>query len=382
MIVLTEEQQKAHDRIVQWSKKPTECLTLGGLAGTGKTTLLGALASTLKSQGKRLAFCTVSGKATAVLKTKLAGILGEQDFCGTIHKLIYALVGKERQKNGRDELYFNVRDEIKLPYDLIIVDEASMLNEWIYNDLRDLGLPIIAVGDHGQLPPVKGSFNLMASPHIRLETIMRQGEGNPIIDVAMNARTSGKIEFGGFGPNCQKTRELKVLHGHDFASLDSIMICAINRTRVRMNDFAREKLGRGGKYPMVGEPVICLYNNHKRGIYNGNIGVVIAVHGMSVAEDNKTHVLFVDIDFGDFIYSHKINADQFGREYTQINEDIDDVDYFDFAYCITCHKSQGSEWKNVLVLEEGEFMFRDGMWNRWLYTACTRAKDKLTIYKK
>ena len=58
------------------------------------------------------------------------------------------------------------------------------------------------------------------------------------------------------------------------------------------------------------------------------------------------------------------------------------LDYFDFAYCITTHKAQGSEFKNVLVIEEGDFMFKGDLWARWLYTAVSRAREKLIIYKK
>lgn len=374
MITLTPEQLKAHDHVLDWLKSRGKLLTLGGYAGVGKTTLTAAIARTLKGDGRRLAFCTVSGKASTVLKAKLGQVLGEGDYCGTIHSLIYQLIGKEKLRSGRTELYFDAKQDAKLPFDLLIVDEASMVNEWIYRDLSAYGIPILAVGDHGQLPPVKGTFNLMENPAIRLETIMRQAEGNPIIAMSRQAREEGMITYGDKGEGCIKTRDTKVLHEHDYGR-DSIMLCGINKTRVRMNAFARDRLKIADPCPVVGEPVICLYNNRKKAIYNGNIGILDQIESIECGYE-------VRIDFGDFNYFGWADHTQFGREYTHVDDKLEDIDFFDWAYCITTHKAQGSEWKNVLVIEEGEFMFKGDLWRRWLYTACTRAKEKLIIYKR
>lgn len=389
---LTAEQRKAHDSIMDWVKAPQiwlinghKCATLGGYAGTGKTTLVGVLARALKAQGLKLAFCTVSGKASTVLKSKLGDCLTDFDYCGTIHSLIYRLIGKERMKNGRTELYFEANEGAKLPYDLIVVDEASMVNEWMFNDLAAHGIPILAVGDHGQLPPVKGSFNLMAQPVIRLETIMRQAEGNPIIQMALRARQEGCITYGEYGYDCVKTRDIKALHQHNFADQNSIMLCAMNKTRVRMNSFAREILKRNNpipekNIPIVGEPLICLYNHRAKSIYNGNIGILKSIKPEKA--DGGIDVYDVEIDMGDSLFQNHIDPLQFGKEYTSVDEKTDDLDFFDFAYCITTHKAQGSEWDNVLIMEEGDFMFKNEMWNRWLYTAVTRAKKRLVIFKR
>lgn len=377
-VTLTAEQQRAHDYIIDWVKsRRNGLLTLGGLAGVGKTTLLGEVASTLKRGAKRVAFCTVSGKASTVLKSKMKEHISPEDYCGTIHGLIYILVGKKELRNGRTELYFQESGgTLAASYDLIIIDEASMVNEWMFNDLASHGVPILAVGDHGQLPPVKGSFNLMEDPDIKLETIMRQAEGNPIIKMAHMARAEGVIKYGDYGAGCFKTRDTRVLHDHRYNDLDNIMLCAINKTRVRMNTFAREKLAIASPKPVPGEPIICLYNNRTKKIYNGNIGVLTHIQ-----DDPLGDSYYVNVDMGDFFYDGEIEPQQFGREYTKVDEESDN-DYFDWAYCITTHKSQGSEWKNVLIVEEGEWMFKGDLWRRWLYTAATRAKERLIIYKR
>lgn len=378
-ITLTPEQQRAHDHILDWANlRKNGLLTLGGLAGVGKTTLLGEVAATLKRGAKRLAFCTASGKASTVLKSKLKDSLGPEDYCGTVHGLIYKLVGKERMRNGRTELYFSANIEKILPFDLIIIDEASMIPEFMFRDLSSFGIPILAVGDHGQLAPVKSSFNLMADPEIKLEKILRQAEGNPIIKMARIAREEGKIQYGDFGQGCIKTSETKFLHQHSYGDINSIVICALNKTRVRMNSFAREILKIQSNTPTVGEHLICLYNNHKKMIYNGNIGTLKEIKHSII--DNK-NIYEVVIDMASHFYSGDIVADQFGKEYTNVDDGIDDVDYFDFGFCISCWKAQGSEWNNVLLIEEGEWMLKEN-WPRFLYTAITRAKERLIIYKR
>lgn len=375
MITLTEEQKRVHDYICDFVlTKKGKLLTFGGVAGVGKTTTVAEIARTLKKSNKRLAFCAISGKASSVLRSKLTEILTPDDYCGTIHSLIYRLIGSEKLKSGRTELYFEADSGRELQYDVIFLDEASMCDEWTFKDLSNYGVKIVAIGDHKQLPPVRGKFNLMADPELKLETIMRQAEGNPIIKLSIMARNGDPIPYGDYGQGCIKTKELKVLHDHNFRDLNSIMLCALNRTRVRMNNFAREKIGNVVSYPVEGEPVICLFNNHKRMIFNGNIGMVNQISEL----DDVSYA--VNIDFDDFTYSGEISKSQFGQEYTNISED-QDFDYFDWAFCISVWKAQGSEFRNVLLLEEGEFFIKEN-WPRFLYTAITRAKERIVIYKR
>ncbi len=115
-------------------------------------------------------------------------------------------------------------------------------------------------------------------------------------------------------------------------------------------------------------------------IYNGNIGVLQSLN-MSFGDAGQ-EVYDVEIDMGDFVFRNYIDPQQFGKEFTSVDEKSDDVDYFDWGYCITAHKSQGSEWDHVLVIEEGEFMWKGDLWRRWLYTAITRARERLIIYKR
>ena len=151
---LTNEQQIAHDRVLDWYRSSLSphapIFTLGGYAGTGKTYTISQISKTIKEHGLKIAFLTFTGKASTVLNKKIQDILTEDDYCGTIHGLLYHLEGKNEKTK---ELYFEKKDK-DLEYDIIILDEASMVNQKILDDLKSFHIPILAVGDHGQLPPV------------------------------------------------------------------------------------------------------------------------------------------------------------------------------------------------------------------------------------
>ncbi|KKQ71073.1 MAG: Exodeoxyribonuclease V, partial [Candidatus Shapirobacteria bacterium GW2011_GWE2_38_30] len=148
----------------------------------------------------RVAFASFTGKATRVLRGKLAEMetVYKEDSIGTIHSLIYSpIVDTKKNIVG-----WKKKDEIEA--DLIVIDEGSMVDGTIWGDLVSYGLPIVVVGDHGQLPPIRGDFNLMERPMVKLEKIHRQAEKNPIIKVSMLAREEGKIPFEKFGNGVEK----------------------------------------------------------------------------------------------------------------------------------------------------------------------------------
>src|SRR5574342_964575 len=195
-ITLSEDQDRALNKIVDWWKyskvrikddseniKLAESfITLGGFAGTGKTTIMSELRKAIDA--KYVNFMALTGKATLNMRKKLyaSNVMKSQDECTTIHKFMYSPIIDE--KTGQIKEW---RKSPKRTPDLIIIDEASMVNREIWNDLVSIGVPILAIGDHGQLPPIqKGDpFNLMENPQIRLEKIHRQAEDSPIIRFSM-----------------------------------------------------------------------------------------------------------------------------------------------------------------------------------------------------
>src|SRR5262249_13888327 len=155
--------------IEQWRKTRSKpYLTIGGYAGTGKTTLICRLAEMWPDA----AVVTFSGKAASVLVEK--GVAKAR----TIHSLIYIPLRGARGKGVR----FQRRHTLP-GVSVIIVDEASMINDELYDHLMTFRLPVLFVGDPGQLEPIGSKFNLMCNPHITLNEIHRQARENPILGV-------------------------------------------------------------------------------------------------------------------------------------------------------------------------------------------------------
>ena len=392
-IKLTGDQQLAFNKIMDFVKSESnapQCLTLGGYAGTGKTTLLGVLCHQLKLDGLRLAFCTMTGKASNVLRQKISPFLDwEVDFCGTTYGLIYKCVGQNEEKQP---IFMRHEERMQnLKYDLIIVDEASMVTKRIFDDLVSCGIKILAVGDHGQLGPVEGNFNLMERPDIRLETIMRQAEGSAIIKCSLMVRERGFIPHGNYydddgthsvqkmtlwdgGSNILRNYfdDVKMVRGYD-----SIIICGRNKTRIEYNEQAR-----GGRHdPRAGDKIICLANDYDRYVFNGSIGII--KKASALIKDcpylSMPHYqIEADVDGQD--YSREILADQMWSEKT-LQEYWEEFGLWTYAYAITAHKSQGSQWTDVILIEEPVGETEDKR-RRWLYTAITRSSKRLTIIQK
>ena len=167
MITPTPEQLEVIDFAVKRIKNRERITTIGGFAGTGKTSITGFIVDALRPHS--IAFVCYTGKAKSVLENKLktTNSLRAGDFIGTIHSLVYSPIAKEKktEKNGREYIKvgveFTTKNNLEGKYFAIIVDEASMVDQYIFEDLLELGLPILAIGDHGQLPPVASKFNLL-----------------------------------------------------------------------------------------------------------------------------------------------------------------------------------------------------------------------------
>ena len=382
---LSEDQQKALAKLLAWYTDPAkpQFITLGGYAGTGKTTLIAIFKNELLKLDKnvKLAFCSYTGKAAQNLKNKLkeAGALNAKDSVSTIHGLIYT----PREAGG---LITGWDKKDALERHLIIVDEASMVDGLIWNDLLSYNIPIIAVGDHGQLPPISGSFNLMEKPQLLLTQIHRQAAENPIIAVSEFARTTGIVPPKKYGvgvykylkedPDAQeKSGELLECY-----SPDTLILCGYNNTRNRLNQHIRANRGYETPNPASGDRVICLRNNHKKAIFNGMLGTIISI----VPAQKDWYQAEIRLDDREKPYEGLIYAPQFnaktGVNFTKDRQLAMMGDLFDFGYALTVHKAQGSQAKKVIMFEERFKQMDDEMWRRWLYTGITRAEEELYLF--
>jgi exodeoxyribonuclease-5 len=347
-ITLSDEQEQAVKHLLSRVDK-CQWQTLGGLAGVGKSFLVSELTKRLRGY----AVCAYTGKASNVLRRK--GVAAT-----TIHSLIYIF--------DREEESFRLRQLSELGCDGFIVDEASMCSEAIHNDLLSFGLPIIYVGDHGQLPPIGSAFNLMEKPDIKLETIHR--------NAGEIARFAEFIRHGGEPRDWKLNRPsifsqepiVRFYDWHDqpgeIWAADQI-ICARNTTRVSLNRAMRRILEYDEDSPVENDRVICLQNNRKAGVFNGMQGTIKRIL-------SATSLIFTDYEGREYRINYRpehLHCDKPDLHYNQY------VTSFDYAYAITAHKSQGDEFSHVCVLDE-RVAYMD--FKRWAYTAASRAKEQLT----
>ena len=398
-MILSKDQKKALDQILIWWEYGTpspQVLTMGGYAGTGKSTLIGVL-STYLPENLTIAYAAYTGRAASVLRSKLPPKFSS--LCSTIHGLIY------EPRYGSTGKFLKWKKRTGIGADLIILDESSMIGKGIFEDLMSYGIPILAVGDHFQLPPVdtnKG-FNLMSDPEIRLEKVHRQAEGNPIIKLSMDIRNFQNISIGVHGNGAAKVRsshpivEQFIKKSGTFEN--TMILCGYNSSRVAINKKIRSDKGFGGLDPQSGERIICLKNNNNSKnipIFNGLLGTVIYSH------DKDTHfVVEYSIDGEQESYFGCVSKDAFNItkpeikhglrskkdlvEYLDFSPSGDPIielvfpDYFDYGYSLSTHKAQGSQAYRVMVMEERLPTSTEEEWYRWMYTAITRATDQILI---
>lgn len=389
---LSPDQKSAFDTIMSWvrfNEHSQPILTLGGFAGTGKSTILGVVAK--HSGVVPIAFCAYTGKASSVLRRKLKdqGILtrarvnrtardegpdgyyaaaeqSDKPFCGTIHSLIYQPIVDP--KSGRIEGWVQ-REELDAPYKLIVIDESSMVSDEMLSDLRNYGVQILAVGDHGQLPPVAGMGTLMRNPDIRLEKIHRQAEGNPIIKLSAVLRQTGKFDRKYADGKHIQFKSIAVLRpllqqrytkAEPSELMKMVTLCYTNRRRAMVNALTRGLMLRSGP-PKHGELVMCLRNNKDMGVYNGMRGIITETRGRHPRWpwQMQNEVDFVEDDVRAVV---TMCAQQFGREKTfsdfeeleaAIKETAKAVVHinnwtavgglYDFGYAMTVHKCVAPE---------------------------------------
>jgi exodeoxyribonuclease-5 len=344
---------------------------LFGYAGTGKTTLAKHLAEGVDGD---VQFAAFTGKAAQVLRNK--GCSNAR----TIHSLIYRPRGEgEEDDEGNYSPNFSLNRQSALAKAaLVIIDECSMVDEELGRDLLSFGTPVLVLGDPGQLPPISGGgFFTDAEPDFMLTEVHRQARDNPIIDLAMRVREGGLLSYGAYG-------ESKVI-GKDEIERDAVLdadqvLVGTNRNRHRYNRRLRDLKGFEGSLPQAGDRLVCLRNDPSKGLLNGSLWQVMtaanrtgpAMHLLVKSED----------DDGGRGNSAKIKIlkEAFEGDPSKIPwQSKRRYDDFDYGYALTVHKSQGSQWNNVFLFDES-YAFQDTR-ERWLYTAITRAAERITIVR-
>lgn len=377
-MVLTNGQEKGLKIAVERYKNREPYTVIAGYAGTGKSTLVSHIVDALNISPGDVCYVAFTGKASLVLREK-----GCENSM-TAHKLLY-----HSKENPDGTFEHKPRKYLKYNYKLIVVDEVSMIPVDMFELLLSHNVHIIALGDPGQLPPIDGESELLAHPHVFLDEVVRQAQDSEIIRLSMDIRNG--VSLKPYKGNEVIIISKNQLNDFYYSGADQI-IAAKNITRNDINWRCRKiKFGNDvPNYPLAGEKAICLKNywsvlsDNGDPLINGMIGELSNIKfnhnvfkygdmmdaSFSIGDKNNFHNLFMDYKL--FAESKQtINSDNWTEFRGMVKPML-----FDYAYCITCHKSQGSEFDKVLVFNE---YMKSTDHKRWLYTAATRAKKKLII---
>jgi exodeoxyribonuclease-5 len=347
---------------------------LSGFAGTGKSTLAAEIAH---REGDGVVFAAYTNKAAAVMRSKgcadattidsLIYIPELQASCAAAEPCKSPPCGK-RCRYARERFVGRVlnRDSDVAYARLVVIDECSMVGAQMGNDLLSFAKPVLVLGDIAQLPSIgDGGFFTRRRPDFQLTEVHRQAFGSPIITLATRARQGLPLLPGSYGDSAV-VDEISI---KEMLSFDQIIV-GTHRTRHRINKQIRKALGYGGAVPERGEKVLCLKNNRQKGLRNGTLWTVIE----AVPADDGFIAMTVEDEEG-------LQVEVFAPVEGFSSRDASGSELpgqpFAYGYAITCHKSQGSQFDSVLVIDESAVFREDRC--KWLYTAVTRAVSRVVV---
>lgn len=392
-MLLTMKQQEGLEIAVERFNQGMPYTCIAGYAGTGKSTLIKFIIAALDLHPEEVCYVAYTGKAAQVLRQKGC------PNAVTAHKLLYKA---KPMPNGSYK--FEPKTSLEEEYSIIVVDEISMLPKTMWERLLTHRVHVIAMGDPFQLPPIDtdSDNHVLDKPHVFLDEIMRQAAESEIIRLSMHIREGKPIsEFKASGQQVLIYRPDELVTGmYEWA--DQI-ICATNATRNQINMDMRNIKGFGPE-PAVGDKIISLRNQWEffsngsdpSPLTNGSIGTISNTDLKSVwvpkyinsqpvdflyttmVDENGDRFDYIPVDYKALTTGTKALTGQQEYQMRKLKKCPDPPFEFSYAYAITCHKAQGSEWPNILVFEE-RFPFDKEDHARWLYTAVTRAENKLVL---
>ena len=362
------------------------CIITGG-PGTGKTTLVKGIISMFEMQADVVSLCAPTGRAAK----RLSELSGKN--AKTIHRLLEVVPGT------KNDIKFQRNQDNPIPCDVLIVDECSMVDIVLFSQLitavKD-GCRVVLVGDYNQLPAV-GPGNILKDlldcgivPNVQLTDIFRQARESDIvvnshaINQGVYPKTGGRTGdyfFIESGENVEDyitgLVQTRLPRAYGFDSFEDIQILSPSRKRrggtVNLNaalqsalnpeNPAKPEIAFNGVVFRLGDKVMQIKNNYDLqfvrdngetdvGVFNGDIGQIIAV-------DKFNKSLTVKIDDKTYVYPQEF--------FPQLEH----------AWAVTVHKSQGSEFKAVILCisdTPNELQYRN-----LLYTAFTSAKELLVV---
>jgi len=416
-MIWSPQQDLALKKVSAWfqDRHAPQVFKLDGFAGTGKTTLARHFADGVNN----VLFAAYTGKAASVLRQM--GCPGAR----TLHSLLYDVSEHDRTKlkeleeqimalnalapEDRDEhllelleedlevlkrrlnaprFTLNPESELK-DADLLIVDECSMIDEGLAHDIESFGRKVLIMGDPAQLPPVKGlGYYSLRQPDMLLTEIHRQAAHNPILRFATLVREGNELPNGDFGAAKKLTRALAGNQWHLHA--DQQILVGKNESRRSINRMVRKDLGHVDPYPQEGERLVVLRNDKEIGVLNGVVCTTLtkaerfdgdeALVATVMYEGSPLEGLAIDPMPFDMYDAPKSLLSEL--EWQMNAPDRRWMIPMDYAYALTVHKAQGSQWDRVVIVDDGFGAWDRKLRRQWLYTAITRAKEELIIVGK
>jgi len=374
---INEQQTEAVNKAVEWyrgwqdRKHRRMEFKLAGFAGTGKTTVAKVIAS-LCCTMEWTAFIAPTGKAASRLRQKGCPL------AKTLHQFVYNVRGEDEDGSP----IFVAKGDLDDRPRLIVLDEASMVGRYDSEKLAEHRIPILKLGDPGQVPPVKDvQVFTVESADFVLDQIERNA-GN-IVRASMFVRNGARLPI-------REYDDVAVREGRPtddvlrkFLGDDGVVLCAYNNSRAELNERARKLLGFSGQVPGVGEKLVCTFNQHGYNIMNGEQAIITGFRPIPEGEEDQDEdpgmmlVEFRSLTDGRSRVA-KFNPICFTGNEEERKEAMRNPGGFDFGWALTIHKSQGSEWPYVLVMEE---KLGGCPYAQLMYTAITRAIDFLAFYR-
>lgn len=361
-----------------------------GGPGTGKTTIVKCIMHIFGNLGQKVALCAPTGRAAK----RLSAATGEE--AKTIHRLLDL-----DWKDGGGRFAYN--EDRRLPLDVLIVDEVSMVDEFVFNAMlkaMERGSRLVLVGDKDQLASV-GAGNVLSDlikcgrfPVSELTQIYRQSEDSKIVvnahrinrgempeldnkskdfffeerdDAESIARTAAELVTKRLPKYlCVSPMEIQLLCPMKRGSAGTVNLNRILQAELNPPSPVKREAKQGDTLFREGDKVMQTQNNYQQewvqtvgtrvergtGVFNGDIGIIEAIN---------PQIMQFTVRFDD----DKVAVYQYS-----------DIEQLALAYAVTIHKSQGCEFDAVVIALDANYMLQT---RNLLYTAVTRAKKLVVI---
>lgn len=392
MITPSLQQEEIANLAIDWYYNSSEStFQISGGPGTGKSFLLHYIVSKLGLEPNEVAPMTYTGAAAIVMRHK-----GFQN-AKTMHSWLLMVIKTPKVDSMGNQIidpYFNIPEmEIvfvpkNLPSSvkLVVVDEGKMVPEPMRKLLSEQGRKVIVAGDVNQLDPVgyPPAYITRGKVHYLTE-IFRQKQNSGIVWLSERIKNNYPI-------HCGKYSDCLVIYDTDFndnmITGSDIILCGKNETREMLTGHIREDLLRYDSWlPSHGERVVCRNNRWDRevdglNLANGLIGTVYNYPNVLSVDSDRFEIDFNPLNTPSVFDRVLVNKRYFiapFKDKMQLKSMKHKGDLFEYAYAITTHIAQGSEYSKGIYFEE---YLNKNINTQLNYTGITRFKDFCIYVKK